>query len=682
MEDQNYSSTDELKVPTNIIDQVLGQEDAVAVVKKAAKQRRHVLLIGEPGTGKSMIGLGLAELLPKEKLVDVIAFPNPNDENQPLIRTMPAGKGRDLVNKARISSLNLFKNQTIFMFIIVLIVSLLPWYWWRFGDLPDVVFAASMITGVIFIVGFMLFINLGRKANGKVSVPKVIVDNFGKKQAPFNDATGAHAGALLGDCLHDPFQTFCKSQFVTKFSDSGLESVNIKSTVDSIFSNPQNQVLSREQNNYEAVHSQNKELLLLGETNNSISPVEVLSSNRYDYEGKMIKLTTAENKELIVTPEHKIAVWNDGKIEYLEAQKIQAGEKVVSKAKDIIIDELDIIGTYDERQQKLSASYFRYTKLKSENPEWGYKKIASEMGVSYGHTRCWWENDTSPVPIQTVNWLKQKGLLPLTIDNPKLPIIAKVLGATFGDGGIFENLNGIFLSSSEKEAVEEFGRDLEKIGGMNEGENSRIIEGGEYGHSWCYQNTNRNVIRFFAALGAPLGKKTIQELLTPGWIKLHKNSEKQFYGSFIGSELDTPIIHKQGNYLTSLELGISSIPKLKDNRMQLLADLKNYLNKNRIRTTSIYLGKSKTEGNLVYRLLIEKKFDNVILFLLNININYCKHKVDRLYKALGKWASLKKNKYYELVSRGYGAENAMKTLNLTPNSLYLLLNHFGEKSET
>ena len=41
----------------------------------------------------------------------------------------------------------------------------------------------------------------------KVIAPKVIVDNFDKKQEPFFDATGAHAGALLGDVLHDPFQS-------------------------------------------------------------------------------------------------------------------------------------------------------------------------------------------------------------------------------------------------------------------------------------------------------------------------------------------------------------------------------------------------------------------------------------------------------------------------------------------
>ena len=38
-------------------------------------------------------------------------------------------------------------------------------------------------------------------------VPKLLVSNDTKNIAPFIDGTGSHAGALLGDVRHDPFQS-------------------------------------------------------------------------------------------------------------------------------------------------------------------------------------------------------------------------------------------------------------------------------------------------------------------------------------------------------------------------------------------------------------------------------------------------------------------------------------------
>lgn len=206
----DYKTTKEIKVPEKIVDQILGQEEAVNIIKKAAKQRRHVLLIGDPGTGKSLLGQGLAELLPKEKLKDIIAVPNPLDENVPLIKTLPKGQAKNIVSKLKIQLQSSMKSQTWILFAFILIVSLIPYYFWKKGSISDVIYAASMMTSMIMIIGFVIFLNLNKRmvmGMNKQPIPKILIDNSDTKTSPFIDATGAHAGALLGDVLHDPLQS-------------------------------------------------------------------------------------------------------------------------------------------------------------------------------------------------------------------------------------------------------------------------------------------------------------------------------------------------------------------------------------------------------------------------------------------------------------------------------------------
>ena len=53
--DLPISSTTDVPIPDKLVDQVIGQEAASIVVRKASEQRRHMIMVGEPGTGKSML---------------------------------------------------------------------------------------------------------------------------------------------------------------------------------------------------------------------------------------------------------------------------------------------------------------------------------------------------------------------------------------------------------------------------------------------------------------------------------------------------------------------------------------------------------------------------------------------------------------------------------------------------
>lgn len=201
----DIESTKDIEVPSLLADQVIGQDEAVSVAKKAAKQHRHMMLIGPPGTGKSMIAKAMVDFLPTKKMEDILCFPNEKDENNPKVRTVPSGKGREIVeaHKAKAKKKEQKKGKGM-LIILALIVGA--------GIMLSIYTGQFMIVFFSILAAAMLLIAMRANPRGfgddvDSQTPKLLKNHSSEDKPPFIDATGAQSGALLGDVKHDPFQS-------------------------------------------------------------------------------------------------------------------------------------------------------------------------------------------------------------------------------------------------------------------------------------------------------------------------------------------------------------------------------------------------------------------------------------------------------------------------------------------
>jgi Lon-like ATP-dependent protease len=197
---RDFVDTSDIPVPKTLIEQVLGQEEACTIIHQAARQRRHVLLVGDPGTGKSMLGQAMAELIEITNPEDSLVVPHPLEPTLPHIRRVPAGQGVQEVDRHRSRAHRATQSLRFVVWIVVVSLLLVSLYF----SMREA--SATYLLGGAVLVGLTLWLRQQYLKAPAIMVPKLLVQHP-KDRAPFVDATGLHAGALLGDVRHDPYQS-------------------------------------------------------------------------------------------------------------------------------------------------------------------------------------------------------------------------------------------------------------------------------------------------------------------------------------------------------------------------------------------------------------------------------------------------------------------------------------------
>ncbi len=327
----------------------------------------------------------------------------------------------------------------------------------------------------------------------------------------------------------------------------------------------------------------------------------------------------------------------------------------------ILVSEQDIINTYSQKDKFSCQKYFEYKKIVQDNPTIGYKKAAKLLGVKQGSTR-WWhtkgEKKAVPNPLKVVQKLKEIGLIPFTENQKGAKIIFNMLGVIYGDGCIDRNLNTFSFISADKWDIDLWQKDFVEVFPFAK-DKLNIIEGGEYGHSYCIRCFDRAVIRFFIALGAPVGNKVSTVYSLPSWIfSASEKSRVAFLDGYLASEVAVPCWKERSNknsFFANFSLGISKALSLEKEHIIFLKKVEELLHSVGIATTgninkNISTGRIRKDGvqTANYRIFMRTTFHRVLFFDEKFALHYAQDKKKRTQEVIAIGQKAKNEKYYNL----------------------------------
>ncbi|WP_457742053.1 intein-containing RctB family protein [Thermococcus sp.] len=236
------------------------------------------------------------------------------------------------------------------------------------------------------------------------------------------------------------------------------------------------------------------------------------------------------------------------------------------------------------------------------------------------------EEDFADADEQIVTYLKERELLPLRWDDPRLGTLARILGFAFGDGHLGEMDGRLYLSFyGKEETLKELKKDLEGLGVnanlyVRERDYRIKTVSGEYeGRSVSAELrvTSRSFALLMEKLGMPKGRKTEIPYRVPEWIK---NApfwvKRNFLAGLFGA--DGSIVEFRGNTPLPINLTQSKVEGIEESLKKFMDDIAELLAEFGIRTT-VY--KVKSRKGVTYRLALVGE-ESIRNFLGRINYEY------------------------------------------------------------
>ncbi|NJE26705.1 RNA-splicing ligase RtcB [Thermococcus sp. MV5] len=227
---------------------------------------------------------------------------------------------------------------------------------------------------------------------------------------------------------------------------------------------------------------------------------------------------------------------------------------------------------------------------------------------------------------QVISYLRERGLIPLYWNDPKVGTIARILGFAFGDGHLGKQGGRITLSFyGKEETLKELQRDLEKLGVNSNiyvrerGYHIETINGTYQGKSISTELrvTSRSFACLMEKLGMPRGKKAKTPYRIPKWImEAPLWIKRNFLAGLFAA--DGSIVGFKGNTPLPINFTQAKVQELEENLIDFLGDVAKLLAEFGIKTT---LYEIRSKDSVAYRLSIVGE-ENIRKFLGKINYEY------------------------------------------------------------